>query len=655
MTEDSGGWMGKLLRVDLSRGSFERESIYPYASEFIGGRGIAARLAWQELKRGTAALSAENILYILTGPLTGTSAPYSGRTTLCSLAPQGYPVEWYTRSSFGGHWGPELKYAGWDGLVLTGKAPEPVYLWIDNDQVKIENAQHLWGRGIFETQQKLIERYGKKTRVLAIGPAAENLSRIAIAATETESASGQGGFGAIMGYKNLKAIAVRGTQPIKIAHPDQFLKICSLVRDECHASHGWPHPIKLDPQKVKKYGQRFQACTQQCHTGCYDARYYTRVPGVICNKMIAGQVDCVAGLFPGIKDTFYDWKLGFEAGFEITQMANDLGLNHWEILIGMVPWLRENARAGRIKKIYQRDFNLDDVFCWAELLHAITYRHGEIGNALSEGTVRGSQKLNLGQEFLPDFFPCWGYAGHWDGHGDHINHIVFPFWLVAALQWAMDTRDPISSGHGYTQNIMNWSKINSPAHGISWDTIMDIGQKIYGSKLAVDPRSSYQDKAYPAIWHNHRSVYKDSLPVDDQIFPRIYSNYTQDHYARSEDVEGIDFELHLLNAATGLDFSRLQFENFAEKVINLERLLLQKLHDRSRQDDETLIPYYEKPENSLNPLIGQPVSLNPEKFKVLMDQYYDLRGWDKTTGHPTDDTLKRLGLTKSLNLEPLNL
>ncbi|MBU1627343.1 hypothetical protein KKB18_08245 [bacterium] len=638
------GWMGKILRVDLTKEKVEVENTSEYCREFIGGRGIAAKIAWNEFKRGTEALSDENILIILTGPLTGTSAPYSGRTTICSLAPQGYPHEWYTRSSFGGHWGPELKYAGWDGIIIKGRASKPVYLWINEDKIELKDAITLWGLGIFDTQKKIIERHGSKVRVFAIGPTGENLCRIAIAATETESASGQGGFGAVMGCKNLKAIAVRGTKPIKIAEPERFYNICKIVKDECHGSHGWPHPIKLDEEKVEKYGQRFQACTQQCQTGCFDARYYTRVPGVICKKMLAGQVDCVAGLFPGIEGTFYDWKLGFEAGFEITQMTNDLGLNHWEILIGMIPWLRDCNKEGLIKEINGRKFDLNDVYFWAELLHAITYRKGDIGNALAEGTVRGSKKLQIGEEHLIKYFPCWGYAGHWDGHGDHINYIVFPFWLVAALQWAVDTRDPISSGHGYTQNIMNWSKIRSPEHGLEWEAMINIGKRIYGSDKSVDPQSAYEGKAFPAFWHNHRSVFKDSLPVDDQIFPRIYSKYTEDNFSKVGDMDGIDFEYHLLKSATGIDMTKNDFELFAEKVVNLERLLLMKLNDRSRKDDETLIPYYEQPENGLNPYIGKPMSLDRENFLALLDEYYDLRGWDRVTGHPKAETLRKLGL-----------
>jgi aldehyde:ferredoxin oxidoreductase len=637
------GYTGNILRVDLSKNSFEVEDITPYIEKFIGGRGIAAKIFWEELKVGTTPFSEDNFIVIMTGPLTGTSAPFSGRTAICSLAPQGYPKPWYTRSNFGGHFGPELKYAGFDGIVIKGKAKEPVYLWIYDNKAEILKAEDLWGLGIFETQKILLHRYGKDSKVLAIGPSGERLSRISIIATETESAAGQGGLGAVFGSKNLKAIVVLGKGALRIAKAKKFFKLCNLIREEAHGSHGWPHPIKLDPEKVKKYGQRFQACSQQCHIPCYDARFYAKVPGVICKRTLSGQLDCVAGLFPGIEGTFYDWKLGFEAGFEIAQMSNDLGINHWELLIGLIPWLRECFKEGEIKEINSYPINLDDPYFWANLLRDISYRRG-IGNDLAEGTVRASEKLRLGEKFIRWFFPAWGYAGHWDGHGDYINYIFYPYWIVSALQWAMDTRDPISSGHGYCQNIMNWCKVRSPEYGITWEEIKNIGERIYGSKLATDPESNYEDKAIPALWHGNRSVIKDSLLVDDQIFPRIYSRYTKDHFSKIGDIEGPDFEYHLLNAATGLDLSKEEFNLFSERVINLERMINIKHFNRSREDDESVIPYFERKEHCLNPFINKYMALDREEFLKLMDEYYNLRGWDKKTGRPREDTLKRLDL-----------
>ncbi len=644
----AGGYTGDILRIDLTKKRIEKEKTSEYLPDGIGGRGIAARIAWNEIKPGMTAFDPHAPLIFMTGPLTGTQAPFSGRTTLCGLAPQGYPHEWYTRSSFGGHWGPELKYAGFDGMVITGKADRPIYIDIHNGRATIEDARSLWGKGIIETQKTMLQG-SKKKRIFAIGPAGENLVRVAAAATETESASGQGGFGAVMGGKRLKAIAVQGNRTVPIANPKAFEHICRLVRDEAHGSHGWPHTPRLDPLMVQKYGQRFQACTQGCSIRCYDARYYKYVPSKLCpGRILAGQIDCIAGLFPGAPGTFYDWKLGFEAGFEAAQITNEEGLNHWELLVGTIPWLRALKRDKKLTSINGRKIDPDDLHFWVELIMSISRRKGEWGDALAEGTVRASEIMETGEERIRELFPAWGYAGHWDAHGDHINKIFFPFWLVSALQWAVDTRDPISSGHGYVQNVMGWCKEHSPVHGIDWETIMNIGERVYGSAASVDPKSEYEDKAFPAFWHNHRSVMKDSLPVDDQVFPRIFSKHTGDNFARIGDIEGPSFEYHMFKNAVGTDWTEKEFEFFCEKVIHLERLLLIRNFNRSRQTDETVIPYFEMPEHRINPFIGSPRSLDPSKFSRVMDEYYKLRGWDPETGRPTQKTLKKFSLEQNM-------
>lgn len=622
-----GGYAGRILHVDLSRRRVETQETSSLLPDWYGGRAMAAGIACDSIKPGTGALSPDNPLMIFTGPLTGTSAPFSGRTTVCGLPAQGYPREWYTRSSFGGHWGPTLKHAGFDGLVITGRADRPVFLRIEQGLCTIEDASHLWGKGIYDAQKLLMDSPG--WRVLAIGPAGENLCRIAIMATETESASGQGGFGAVMGSKNLKAIAVKGTLPIPVAEPDTFRKVCDLVRAEAHGSHGWPHEPRLDPHRVRMFGQKFQACTQGCAVRCYDARFYTSVPAVLSpGRRLSGQMDCVAGLFPGMENSFYDWKIGFEAGFEIGQIANDEGLNHWELLIGMAPWLRSLADRGLLTDVDGMRTDLDDPRFWQHLLMGISRREGTVRSALAEGTVRACHILGTGKDSLDRLFPAWGYAGHWDGHGDHINYVFFPYWVVSALQWAIDTRDPISSAHGYAQNIMGWSRICSPVHGLSWERIMEVSARVYGTTDAADPRSGYEGKAVAAAWHGNRSVMKDSLTVGDQVFPRIYSNRTEDNFARAGDMEGPTFERHMFNALTGTGWTDAQFDAASARVLSTERRLLIRNFGRCRADDESLKPYFQRPENLVNPFIGEPVSLDADRFREELTRLYTLRGWD---------------------------
>jgi aldehyde:ferredoxin oxidoreductase len=642
---DLYGWASKILRVDLSTGRVEAQDTAPYAEGYIGGRGFAARFAWEELGPGVGPFDADNPLMAFTGPLAGTTAPCSGRTVVAAVSPQAHPIEWFTRSNLGGHWGPALKYAGWDGIVITGRAERPAYLWIEDDRVELRDAGELWGSGTYATQQRLAAEHGRGISCLAIGQAGEHLSRLAIINSETESAAGQGGFGAVMGAKGLKAIAVRGTGGVRIARPDEFLRVCQAIAQELHAPCGVPQPGGLDPEQVARYGARCDACTQGCAVRCVYSHYYRKVPSRLHpGEMLAGQMHCVSNLFPGMDDALYDWKIGFEAGFELSKLANDYGINHWDLLIGVVPWLRTCQAAGLVADLDGLPLDFDSPAFWAELLRRIAYREGEMGDALSQGGRRAPALLGFGQEIMDAFYTGWGFSAHWGGHTNHANSIFFPYWLVSALQWAMDTRDPMGGAHGYAQNIMMWSPSVAGDAGLSWEELTRVAARVYGTEQAAHPLSGYDAKAIPAVWHGHRGVIKDSAPVDDQMFPRIYSKRTADHFARSGDMEGPAFEAHMLAAATGVDWDADSLDHAAERVFNLERALQVRNYGRTRAMDESVIPFFERPEYMVNPFIGHRMSLDRTEFLRLMDEYYALRDWDPETGRPTRAKLEMLGL-----------
>ncbi|MDP2948561.1 MAG: aldehyde ferredoxin oxidoreductase N-terminal domain-containing protein, partial [Chloroflexota bacterium] len=166
------GWTGKILRVDLSSGNTSHIDTSKYVPEFIGGLGVAAKIAWDELKPGTEAFDPQNMLMLMLGPLTGTLASGAGRVLVAGIAPQQHPSV-FSRSSMGGHWGPELKYAGFDGVVVQGEAAKPVYIWIDNGSVEIRDAGDIWGTGTYATTLALRAVHGPETRVIACGQAGE--------------------------------------------------------------------------------------------------------------------------------------------------------------------------------------------------------------------------------------------------------------------------------------------------------------------------------------------------------------------------------------------------------------------------------------------------------------------------------------------------
>ncbi len=210
---------GYNLEIDLSRGYIERVETDPELTErHLGGQGTAAKILWDRVPAETDPFAPENLLIFSAGILNGTPVPGANRTSVDTISPQ---TNRYSHSLFGGFFGPELKHAGYDKIIITGKAPGLVYLWIHNDTVEIRDAGHLRGLGALETAARLKEELkDPETQVAAIGLAGEN--RVYMATIEHANSSASRGVGVIMGDKRLKAVAVRGTQDVNIARPAEL-------------------------------------------------------------------------------------------------------------------------------------------------------------------------------------------------------------------------------------------------------------------------------------------------------------------------------------------------------------------------------------------------------------------------------------------------
>jgi len=219
------GYTGKILWVSLNDMKTSTLNTMDYAEKYIGGRGIATRIFWEKAKpRMKDGLDPDNLLMLMTGPLSGTLSPTSGRTTTWFKSLVQWPKAWFSWSNFGGEWGPQLKYAGYDGIVLHGKADHPVYIWINDETVEFRDAKAVWGKDTYYAQRMIVKELGgdKKIKVVTIGPAGENMVRQAILLTDTGDAAGWGP-GGVMGSKNVKAIAVRGTKGVKVADPKALM------------------------------------------------------------------------------------------------------------------------------------------------------------------------------------------------------------------------------------------------------------------------------------------------------------------------------------------------------------------------------------------------------------------------------------------------
>ena len=222
MNSSTYGWKGTILEVDLSNETIVKKPLGRDLGEnYLGSRGISSKMLYDMVEPGTDHRSPGNILMFGTGPFCGTIGPSNARVNVAAKTTEGAYLGF---SSVGGNFGPELKYAGYDHVAVRGKASHPVYLWIDDDRVELRSATHLWGKNTWETEDLIKQELGNSDVLIAsIGPAGENLTHVGCIIISCTHAAGQTGLGAVMGSKNLKAIAVRGTGSVEVARPDEFV------------------------------------------------------------------------------------------------------------------------------------------------------------------------------------------------------------------------------------------------------------------------------------------------------------------------------------------------------------------------------------------------------------------------------------------------
>ncbi len=633
------GWTGKILKVDLTRGETTTLDTADYVPAYVGGMGIAARIAWDTLRPGIDAFDPDNPLFLMVGPLTGTLASGGGRVLVAGISPQLRPSV-FSRSSMGGHWGAELKYAGYDGIVVVGRADKPVYLWIHDGAVEICDAAELWGTGTYGTTAALRARYGAKTRVVGIGQAGERRSRIACLQTETGNAAGQGGFGGLMGSKNLKAIAVRGTGGVAVADPRRLMELCLTASREGSwptvpgvPGRGWHPPADPNIQtRARKCGF--------CATACGD-RLMMGVPGEVTPQTFNAAHQC------------WGYMTSARAHTEARAITADYGLNGWEISYGLIPWLQMCRQHGLIDTVNgveipvpdKEVFNLDDVArvsgeFLVPLLHSIARRDGEFGDIFAEGACRAAEVLfgGKGLDLIDRIYPrrC-GETNHWNSHWGTGGSGYWPFWLVPVLQWCTDTRDPASdSTHQYTEHVLRYIPIHGPNRGpLSFEEARHVCQKVYGNSEVCNPELTYEQpeaKVIPAIFHHNRGMLVESLVLCDREHTRVFSMLSEDKVADTA------LMAKLFSAVTGHETCEQEMDRAGERVFNLLRAIDVRYFGRDRSIDWSVA------ETLTQPAFTDGVALDLEQFAPMLDTYYRLRGWNPANGYPTRAKLEELGL-----------
>ena len=625
MTAD-GGWAGKILSVDLTARRMETVPTAEYSERFIGGIGTAAKIIWDKMALETGALDPDNMLVLSTGPLTGSCAPGSGRFELMAKSPTTYPKECVTRSGLGGMWGPELKYAGFDALVVYGKSEKPSYLWIEDGQAEIRDASDLWGQDTFATQKTLLDRHDSKAKILCIGKAGENLVRFAAIMSETGFVSGKSGFGAVLGSKNLKAIGVRGRNAIKISRPD---KLMETSRQVMRLTARQPMQEWTTGHASPQHRQEFFRQYRVRNTGCFGCPIpcfaYVKVPG-IGNSQLHCAMYQYDGQAAAYQPKIEEWGAVF---WESVLSMNRLGVDVHE-LRGLLYMALEMYQNGIIDEkesgIPFSQYGSREFF--EALLSNIVDRKG-IGDLLAEGAPRAADKIQGAWPIYEKYHPAHGYSEH-----DSVRE--FP---AIALMWALDSRDPLIDHHAYRHLSVSRQRWPEP-HTLPLQKAKKIAERIFGSPLAID-HSTYDYKAQTVVYAQHRSAVINLLVLCDWLYPIFQSQVTPD---RAGDTS---MESKLLSAVTGKEISEPELDYIGERVWNLMRSIAVR-EGRNRNMDTLHSSYFKVAKDSAtgneqeDAVKTQAVPM--QEFEKAKDEYYQLRGWDIETGWPTEGKLQALGL-----------
>jgi len=624
------GYAGAVLRVDLTnkkviKQHYERE----WQRLFLGGSGVNDWILYNEVKPKVAPLDPENRLIFGVGPLAGTIFPVGSKIKITTRSPL---TGILGDAASGGRWGVELKHAGYDHIVVQGRSEKPVYIWIDDDSVEIRDASHLWGKDVFETDDIIKEDLGdEEISVAAIGQAGENLVKFASIIVNRYRAAGRTGVGCVMGSKNLKAIAVRGTKSIKIADPEKFEKYCQIARErldprgnpllETLSKYGtigllpvyneigcvsvknfqdvtWDKIDSFDLEEVflKRFIRRSLACSPNCLVHC--SHWWQ-----IREGRFAGEEGEKPELVISISFGPNLDNADMASIFHIQNLINKYGVDSVEtataIGIMMECWQKGMISEKDTDGISYEWGNVDAML---ETIRKIVYREG-IGNLLAEGTLNAAKKLG-----------CEKFVCHAKGMTMIEDLRAFPHW---ALNHAVSTRG--------ADHLKGYSMIDKSGR-------TDISKALFGDPgagMAHSPRL----KGISVKFFEEFLQMCDALGICKLVATRLLTP------ADPKDILGMEYFSHVFSSATGIEISPKEFAKSCERIVVLEKMFNVRLGVR-RKDDTLGYRWMKEPCPS-----GPGKGMKAEDYlDVCLDEYYKAREFDVKTGIPTEAKLKKLGL-----------
>ena len=324
------GWCGKILNVELSNFRVTERNTMDHAERFLGGRGIATRIYWEEVGPDVGAFDPENRLILMSGPLGATGVQGASRFEVVGKSPMLMP-EGFCYGNLGGFFGPYLKRAGYDGVVISGRSEKPVYLWIHDKKAQILDASSLWGKGVYAVRDILKKMHGKNVRFVTTGVAGENMCRSANLMTDNEG-SATGGFGAVMGSKNLKAVAVLGTGSPLVANPEKLKELNQLT---IRLNKRDPLQVPFPEEQVRRTGK--SSC-YQCGLDCKYRNSFRTASG----KDVVRKCQSMFVYLPWV---FRRPGESTETAVDATGICNDLSICTME-MANIIYWLDSCYQSG---------------------------------------------------------------------------------------------------------------------------------------------------------------------------------------------------------------------------------------------------------------------------------------------------------------------
>jgi aldehyde:ferredoxin oxidoreductase len=623
------GWCGKIIKVDLSHGRITELNTMDYADRFLGGRGIASRIYWEEVGSDVSAFDPENRLIFMTGPLEATGVQGASRFEVVGKSPMLLP-EGFCYGNLGGFFGPYLKRAGYDGIVIRGRSAKPVYLWINDGKAQILDASMLWGKGVYAVQDMLKAAHGKNVRSVTTGIAGENMCRSANLMTDNEG-SATGGFGAVMGSKNLKAIAVLGSASPLVADPEALKELNRLA---IHLNRREPLFVPFPQDQVRRTGR--SSCFQ-CGLDCVMRNAFRTASG----KAVVRKCQSMFVYFP--------WVAGrpgesMETAVEATGICNDLSICTME-MANIIHWLTACYRSGYltdretgldISKLGTREF-------FENLAGMIARREG-FGAILAEGLLRAGEQL--GAEAKDHF------SNEVSGVGDGATYSAREY-LTNGLLYALEPRQPIAMLHEISRLTGMWvmNRKDPKSSPVTSDVFRGAAAKFWGHAKAWD-LTTHDGKAMAAAKIMDRTLVKDSLVLCDSSWPLMVSWNTADRVGDPR------LESRIFTAVTGIQTDEAGLNEYGERIFNLQRAILLREGRRPKEDDALAEFNFTDPVQTvfMNPEVIVPGpgaevisrkgrTLDRNAFEAMRREFYELRGWNADSGLQKVQTLERLGLS----------